>query len=484
MYAAPAPIIRRVTTDQPERPAGTAVPPGAGLPGDGDPAVPEPPVPHADAVTAADVAELEHELRETRPVAIGALLAATGLLRIGGYGASVVIQLELLRHINAAPAVIGAVGGVGSLTELVFAPPLARWADRLGRSRFLIAGPVCGTVAALIATFVANSAGFASVRLLEGIGAAAFVPTALGTIAAATSHSRTVRASASGAFEAATLGGIALGFATGGISWHYLHQGAFFILAGCYFAAALVCMRFVPRVPPLPVSPVSVIVRAVTGPGPIRTFLPAWMGTFALLGAFYANLTALLARRQSNAPVPGQALMHHFDERVVSLLLVSWLVLLVVGIALWTPWLPRLGSAVVMRRAAPGAWLLAGGLLIANHLSPDLIWVAFPPAIVGILWLAGFGPAAVAYLAECSETFAADRSALMAFYTVTLAAGGVIGSILGGVAIGLGGADGLFLLGIGFTTFTYLTLGPVVRYERALLAEVGAEDEPLPADAL
>ena len=185
--------------------------------------------------------------------------------------------------------------------------------------------------------------------------------------------------------------------------------------------------------------------------------------------AFAANFAALL----HHAPIPGQTLVHHFDERLVSGILVSWIVLLVVGIALWTPWLPRIGSAVTMRRAVPGAWLIAGGLLALNHLPLAFFPLLLPFVMVGILWLAGFGPAAVAYLAECSETFVADRSALMAFYTVTLAGGGAIGAALGGLAVAIDYVDGLIVFGLIISFATFFFLNPVVRYERALLREVG-----------
>ena len=81
--------------------------------------------------------------------------------------------------------------------------------------------------------------------------------------------------------------------------------------------------------------------------------------------------------------------------------------------------------------------------------------------------MAGFGPAAVTYLADCSERFAADRSALMSFYTIALAGGDAIGAIVGGLAAHLLGIDGLVILGLILSTSTFLTLGRVVGYERA-----------------
>ena len=54
----------------------------------------------------------------------------------------------------------------------------------------------------------------------------------------------------------------------------------------------------------------------------------------------------------------------------------------------------------------------------------------------------------------------------MSFYTVALAGGGALGAVIGGFAAHLLGIDGLVILGLLLSTTTFLTLGPVVRFER------------------
>lgn len=425
-------------------------------------------VPTAPPEDQASAAALEQEpLVESRPGAIGALLAGTTLLRIGASGAAVAVGFDLVDMFGGRPngLVVGFIGASQAVPEMVFAPILARFADRLGRRLFLIGGPVFSVIGAILLSLATHPEAIVVARLVEGIGAACFIPTALGTIAAATTHSRSVRANASGAFEAANLAGYAGGFVVGPFAYHSLQHGAFLVLAGLYGLAAIVCAALVPHVPPLPVSPLGRVFGAIIGPGPIRSFLPAWMAAFALLGAYAAHLPALLRR----TAVPGQTLVHHFDERVVSAILVAWILLLLAGIALWTPLIPRIGAVRTMRRAAPGAWLIAGALLALNHSPFEWAPLYLPLLLVGVLVLAGFGPAAVTYLAECSETFVADRSALMAFYTVALAGGGAIGSVLGGFAVRLDYADGLVLLGLLLSIIAFFGLNPVMRYERALL---------------
>ncbi|MHB8718188.1 MAG: MFS transporter [Candidatus Dormibacteria bacterium] len=425
------------------------------------------PVPTAAPEEQAAAASLEADLVADRSGAIGALLVATTLLRIGTSGAGVAVGFDLVDLFGGRPSgtVVGLIGATQALPEMVFAPILARFADRFGRRLFIVGGPALSVVGALLLALAGQTHNIVVARLIEGIGAAAFVPTALGTIAAATTHNVRARVGASGAFEAANLAGYAGGFVVGPFAYHALHRGAFVILAALYLLAALTCLVFVPRIPPLPVSSLSRVLGAIVGPGPIRAFLPAWMAAFALLGSYVANIPALLRR----ATIPEQTLVHHFDERLVSAVLVGYVILLLIGIVLWTPIIPRLGAVRSMRRAAPGAMLIGLSLLAMNHLPIRPLWaVLLVPLVTGVVVLAGFGPAAVTYLAEVSETFVADRSALMAFYTVALAGGGAIGSVLGGIAVRLAYGDGLFIFGLILAAVAYLCLGPVLRYERAL----------------
>ena len=398
----------------------------------------------------------DDQLRNTGPRAIGALLVASGLLRVGAVGAGVAVQFRISDLAGGRPSgiAIGLVGASQALTEMLFAPILARYADRFGRRKFLVAGPVVCVVAVLLLYFGVRPAQLGGARMLEGLGAAAFVPVALGTVAAATSGDRRRRAGASGAFEASTLIGYAGGFGLGSVSYYVLHRGAFILLAGLYALAAIVCLVFVPRIPPLPVHPLRVVFQAAIGPGPMRTFLPAWIMSFALIGAFVGNLPALLRRHA----MASQSLIHQFDVRVIGLFLI--------GIVLWTPFVARLGPAVVMRRAVPGAWLTMAALFAINHLQIVGMLLIVPFLVLGILWLAGFGPAAVTYLADCSESLSADRSALMSFYTVALAGGGALGAVIGGFAAHLLYIDGLVILGLLLSIATFIILGPVVRYER------------------
>ena len=397
---------------------------------------------------------------------VAALLSANALLRIGAVSAALAVQFDLSDLAGGHPSglAVGLVGAAQPGSEMVFAPLLARLADRFGRRLFLVGGPLLGVLgmAALTLSVMPLQVGLS--RLLEGVGAAAFVPASLGTIAAATNTDRAARARASGAFEGSTLIGYAGGFATGPFLYHALHRTTFPVIALFYLVAAGVVVRFVREAPPLPVTPLRVVFRALVGPGPVRTFIPAWLSVNALVGALYFNLGALLKRN----PVAGQTLVHGWDERVIGVFLLTWAALLVAGIVLWTPTLRRLGGPLTMRRAVPGAVMVLVAMLVMNHLPLVVTPVLVPLLIAGVLIQAGFGPAAVNYLADCSEAFAADRSALMAFYTVTLAGGGAVGALLGGLVSHHLYLDGLVFLSLGLTGLAWVALGRVIRAERQL----------------
>ena len=423
-------------------------------------------LPVADSSAQSAAEQLEHALVAERPLAIGALLVSTTLLRTGTVAAGA--SVAFFFGSSSAAYWAGIVAAVQGLSEALSAPILARFADRVGRKRFLVGGPLIGGIGALLLVWAQHPHHFVLARILEGVGAGAFVPTALGTIAAASAHSPTVRAKAGSAFEGANLLGYALGFALAGLLWHRFNSASFLFVAAFYAVASIICAVFVPRVPALPVSPIRNVIKAITGPGPIRSFLPAWMCAFALIGAYGANLPALLKTNPHQSHSPSQILVHRLDAPVIGAVLTSWIVILVIGIVLWLPTLTRAGAVSTMRRAVPGAWIISAGLLALNHTTLSAAPIFLPIISVGVLLLAGFGPAAVTYLAECSETFAADRSALMSFYTVTLALGGALGALAGAAWGAWLQVDGLVVFGVLLSIAAFVALRPVANYERAL----------------
>src|SRR5262249_62047646 len=83
-----------------------------------------------------------------------------------------------------------------------------------------------------------------------------------------------------------------------------------------------------------------------------------------------------------------------------------------------------------------GAVLVIAGL-VTNHLAttlPVIAIVAGVAAAGGLFVLAGATPAALGLLADMSERFPSDRGAIMGLYSVFLAIGQIVGSLIGGDA--------------------------------------------------
>lgn len=69
--------------------------------------------------------------------------------------------------------------------------------------------------------------------------------------------------------------------------------------------------------------------------------------------------------------------------------------------------------------------------------STQVLWAAILG--VGLFALAAATPAALGLLADLSESFTAERGAVMGLYSVFLAVGQISGSLVGGIAAQLGG---------------------------------------------
>ena len=66
--------------------------------------------------------------------------------------------------------------------------------------------------------------------------------------------------------------------------------------------------------------------------------------------------------------------------------------------------------------------------------------------IFSIMVQSGFTPAALAHLADITETHAADRGAIMGLYSVFLGLGQFLGASIGGLFVDWRGADGMALI--------------------------------------
>ena len=121
----------------------------------------------------------------------------------------------------------------------------------------------------------------------------------------------------------------------------------------------------------------------------------------------------------------------------------------ILGILAWSIFFPTLKKTTTMLIGSAG--LIVSCLLIfgINH-QPSLNapWV-LPLSIllvISIMVQSGFTPAALAHLADITESHDADRGAIMGLYSVFLGLGQFLGASIGGLFVDWRGADGMALI--------------------------------------
>ena len=156
---------------------------------------------------------------------IAPLLIGTFILRANGGAATIIFGFFLAQLASHTNAVITSLN-VGLLsvayyaTELILAPVMGSFSDRLGRRYFLILGPLVGLIEVALIPFapVQNPLPyFLCLRLISGTAAAMTTPAVLGYLADYTSRDRSSRMRVMSFFELATSGGIAVGVVLGGL---------------------------------------------------------------------------------------------------------------------------------------------------------------------------------------------------------------------------------------------------------------------------
>jgi MFS family permease len=362
------------------------------------------------------------------------------------------------------------------LTELIGAPIFGAWSDRYGRKLFIIFGPLFGAIAVQITAMTTLVWLLIVTRLLEGLSTAANAPATLGFLAEATSHSKKLRARVVGFFEAATSGGIAVGFSLGGWLWRHFGHPAFvagipltspaFALNALIYLASLAILWFgihEIKERPRPAHVTSAgetwrhYWRIVTSPR-VASFAPAWIAINAVLGVFI-NLTARILT--DKGIFPGQLLVGHFDSFEAGNIRAAYAVVFIIGIALWSMIFAQMRKTTVMLIGTGGLFLTCLLLFLLNHqpsLSAPLVVPLALALVVSIFIQSGFTPAALTHLADITEDHSGDRGAIMGLYSVFFGVGQFLGTSIGGPFIDWRGADGLVLVTALLGAFAAITL--------------------------
>jgi MFS family permease len=363
-----------------------------------------------------------------------------------------------------------ALGGViiGSffVAELIGALLFGAWSDLFGRKLFIVIGPLFGAIAVLITSVTTAFWMLIFTRLLEGLSTASNAPATLGYLAEATSHSQKLRTSVAGFFEIATIGGIAIGFSLGGWLWREfgtaakvagipLTSPAFAINALVYLFSLLILWIGVREIKgrnpaaSLPaISPQETLKRywEILSSPRVSGFAPAWIAINAVLG-IWINLMARILTDKSR--FANQLLVGNFNSFQAGNLLAGYALFFILGILVWSVFFTHLRRTTAMLIGAGGLLLSCLLIFAINHQPAFNAPAVFPLAaflVLSIMVQSGFTPAALAHLADITETYTTDRGAIMGLYSVFLGLGQFLGTSIGGIFVDWRGADGMALI--------------------------------------
>lgn len=414
---------------------------------------------------------------------INAVLLGTFTLRFstGLTGAMLLYYLADLPAFGGV-AVSGSVAGIMTAAyfgaELILSPAFGVLSDRVGAHRIMQVGPVLGAAAVIVTAATTDLLLLGGTRWLEGMAAAASIPSILGYIAITTSGNDALRGRTVARFEAATIAGLGVGAVVAGPLFELLGRGAFLANALVYVASFAI-YRFGVR----PVATDAAaseaaedrpIVSAEVRPAGIglRRYLsllatsgvwllaPTWIALNAIIGAWTTQSVFQLVR-DPDPRFADQLLMGRFEPTQVSIGLGVALVVFFAGIFVWGNLFKRFRRTSIMAVGVLGGLVMVGAIWGVNHSaeSSGLLRLGLVAvALGGLFVLAGATPAALGMLADISETHPNDRGAIMGLYSVFLGLGQIVGSVVSGAAADWLGIDGLLLASVGLLVVALLPL--------------------------
>ncbi len=413
------------------------------------------------------------------PIWAGSLGIAVGsalLARIAGRISFVIMSFYLGERFTSA-TVVTLILESFYITELLISPLVGSFSDRIGRRPFLLLSPLLAAMATssmLFATRLfprpdvhAINVGlilfllilFVS-RLIEGASAGMNVPAILGYITDVSAGSERQRARVMTAFEVVTVAGITLATPIGGKISSMMGTRGFFVVIAIYLFVLLlvsVGLKESLQQDEMRQQQHSSLFASLTviRHKQIFTFLPAWFAVNALVGSWTTLILIMLAypARSADLRHPHQLLYGGFSKMGASLWVGVFALVFLLGMVLWTPLLSRMRRTTIMLIGLSGLALMIVALTLLNGLAEDpyMLTDSIKPlalglivlVIPGILLLSGFTPVALTQMSALSETLPFQRGAVMGLYSVVLATGQLLGTIVGGFCVDLGGFYGL-----------------------------------------
>ena len=430
-------------------------------------------------LTASRQEESGEQLMITRePLQNGSVrIAITSALlsRIAGRISFVIMSFYLGERFTSATIVVLILESF-YITELLISPLVGSISDRIGRKPFLLLSPLLAAIATSSMLFVTQLFPRPNVhlvnvgliifllillveRLIEGVASGMNVPATLGYITDVSKGSEHLRVQVMTAFEIVTVAGITLAIPFGGKISSVMGTRGFFVVVGIYLLALLLVrtglneslsQHEMKHHHPSLLTGLTVIRHKR-----IFTFLPAWFSVNALVGSWTTLILIMLAYPDpaADARHPHQLLYGGFGKMGASLWVGIFALIFLLGMVLWVPLVTRMRRTTVMMISLGGLALMIITLSLLNGLGENpyslaastrpLAFILVILVIPGILLLSGFTPVALTQMSALADTLPYQRGAVMGLYSVVLAIGQLLGSVLGGFCVDLGGFYGL-----------------------------------------
>ena len=392
---------------------------------------------------------------------------------------------------EVSAAIVGGLTALFFVGELVLSPVFGLLSDRVGYQRVMQLGPAFGLAAVVLTLAVVGPGARMSeavvpmvvgslpllglTRVLEGASTAASVPSVLGYLALASSGDQQLRGRASSWFEAATIAGLAGGLVAAGVIWTTMGPAGFVVNGAVYLSAWWIFRRRVPVLlrgrDTLPAPGARSRYGQLLRQTRVWLLAPTWIALNASLG-LYTSQTLFQLVRSPDVRFADQLLVGGLEPLPATAALLVGAVAFFGGLAYWGGRFASVRRTTIIVIGLTGGVTFVAATALLNHLPAGAVALhlgAVAGMIGGLFLLAGATPAALGLLADTSESFPADRGAVMGLYSVFLGLGQIIGAVVGAVAAENWALDGVLGATILLGVVAVLPLAQLRRFEVALV---------------
>ena len=268
-----------------------------------------------------------------------------------------------------------------------------------------------------------------------------------------TARDELLRGRAAARFEGATLAGLGVGVVAAGADLADLRTASGSSSTPAIYVVSFLIYRF-----GVPETPGDAETTKEPHPG-FRRYVeilrsshvwllaPTWIAVNAAIGLWTTQSLFQLVKEpvaRVRRPVPDGGP----TRSMISVGFIIAGIVFFAGLVYWGERFRQMRRTTILFYGILGGAAMVAAVAVINHsagLSPLIRLAAAVVAIAGLFVLAGATPAALGMLADISEAFPADRGAIMGLYSVFLALGQIMGSLLGGVAADWRGIDGILI---------------------------------------